>query len=71
MKINYISKNAKIGKNTILNPPVKLVGSAHVKHSSNIGKFSLINSGTTIFPSTLMGKNCEIGAFDHHIIMVE
>jgi acetyltransferase-like isoleucine patch superfamily enzyme len=69
--INYISKNAKVGKNTVLNAPVRLVGTANVKHSCNIGNYTFINSGTTLFAGTKMGKycsigkNCELGAFDH------
>lgn len=69
--INYISKEAKVGKNTTLNAPVRLVGTAHVKHNCNIGNYTFINSGTTLFPGTKMGKfcsigkNCELGAFDH------
>ncbi len=69
--INYISKEAKVGKNTVLNAPVRLVGTANIKHSSNIGSYTFINSGTTLFPATKMGKycsigkNCELGAFDH------
>lgn len=69
--INYIAKDAKVGKNTILNAPVRLVGTANVKHSCNIGNYTFINSGTTLFPATKMGKfcsigkNCELGAFDH------
>lgn len=46
---NYISKEAKIGKNTKLNAPVRLVGTANVKHSCNIGNYTFINSGTTLF----------------------
>ena len=69
--INYISKNAKVGKNTVLNAPVRLVGTANVKHSCNVGNYTFINSGTTLFAGTKMGKycsigkNCELGAFDH------
>ncbi|GGD37208.1 O-acetyltransferase [Malaciobacter pacificus] len=69
--INYISKDAKIGKKTILNAPVRLVGNAVVKHSCEVGSYTFINSGTTLFPGTKMGKfcsigkNCELGAFDH------
>ena len=69
--INYISKKATIGKNTTLEAPVRLVGNAVVKHSSSIGAYAFINSGTTIFPGTKVGrynsigKSCEIGAFDH------
>ena len=69
--INYISKEAKVGKKTILNAPVRLAGNANVKHSCNIGNYTFINSGTTLFPGTKMGKycsigkTCELGAFDH------
>lgn len=71
-EINYISKDStKIGKNTILNAPVRVVGNAVIKHGCNIGNYTFINSGTTLFPNTKMGKfcsigkNCELGAFDH------
>lgn len=70
-EINYISKEAKVGKNTKLNAPVRLVGTANVKHSCDVGNYTFINSGTTLFPGTKMGKfcsigkNCELGAFDH------
>jgi acetyltransferase-like isoleucine patch superfamily enzyme len=69
--INYISKDAKVGKNTVLNAPVRLVGTAFVKQNCNVGNYTFINSGTTLFPGTKMGKycsigkNCELGAFDH------
>jgi len=69
--INYISKEAKVGKNTVLNAPVRLVGNANVKHSCDIGSYTFINGGTTLFPGTKMGKycsigkTCELGAFDH------
>lgn len=71
MDKNYIAKDAKVGKNTVLNAPVRLVGNANVKHSCNIGNYTFINAGTTLFPGTKMGKycsigkNCELGAFDH------
>ncbi len=71
--VNYISKDAKVGKKVVLNAPVRLVGTANVKHSCNVGSYTFINSGTTLFPATKMGKfcsigkNCELGAFDHPI----
>lgn len=71
--INYISKDAKVGKNTVLNAPVRMVGNANVKHNCNVGNYTFINGGTTLFPGTTMGKycsigkNCELGAFDHPI----
>jgi acetyltransferase-like isoleucine patch superfamily enzyme len=70
-QINYIAKTARVGKKTTLHAPVRLVGSATVKHSCEVGKYTFINSGTTVFPGThigrycSIGKNCEIGAFDH------
>ena len=71
--INYISKDSKLAKSSVLNAPVRLVGNVNVKHSCNVGSYTFINAGTTLFPATKMGKycsigkNCEVGAFDHPI----
>jgi acetyltransferase-like isoleucine patch superfamily enzyme len=68
-----VSKNAKLDKSVKIEAPVTLYGTAFVKKNSSIGMYSFINSNTTVYPDTVIGrycsigKNCEIGAFDHPI----
>ncbi len=72
-KINYLSKNAVVDEDVLLESPVRLYGSAKIRSKSSLGAFSFINTGTTMFRGTKIGrfcsvgKNCEIGAFDHPI----
>lgn len=71
--MNYISKNTRVDKGVELEAPVRTYGGAIIKKNVKIGKFTLINDRTCVFPSThigrycSIGKNCEIGAFDHPI----
>ena len=73
MNKNYIPSQNSIGKNTKLEAPIRLYGSAQVKHSCSVGRFTYINAKSTIYPNTEIGryvsiaKSCEIGAFDHPI----
>jgi acetyltransferase-like isoleucine patch superfamily enzyme len=68
---NYISKYASINKKAQLEEPVTVYGNAKIRTNVTIGSFSYINSGTTIFYGTKIGrfcsigKNSEIGPVDH------
>ena len=70
---NYLSKNCKIDPSSNLESPVRFYGSVVIKAKCKLGKFTFVNSGTTLFRGTeigrfcSIGKNCEIGAFDHPI----
>lgn len=71
--MNYISKNTKIANDVILEEPIRTYGSVTIKPKSRLGAYLLVNNNTTIFRDTIIGKycsigkNCEIGAFDHPI----
>ena len=58
---NYISKSAKIFEFVTLEAPVKLYGTARINRESSIGRFSYVDSRTTIFPKTTIGRYCSIG----------
>lgn len=73
MKKARISKQATLAKDVEYEIPITLYGTARVKKNSRIGAYSFINSNTTIYPGThigrycSIGKNCEVAAFDHPI----
>ena len=66
-----ISSGAKLDKTVEIEIPVRLYGTAIVKKNCSLGGYTFINSNTTLYPNTKVGrycsigKNCEIGAFDH------
>jgi len=68
-----LSSQAKLSKNVQYETPITLYGTAIVKKNCSIGAYTFINSNTTIYPGTDIGrycsiaKNCEIAAFDHPI----
>jgi len=70
---NYIFKNVYIHKNAVLESPVTLYANCGIRNNVEIGKFSYINNGTTIFYGSRVGrycsigKKCEIGTVDHPI----
>jgi len=59
--INYISSKAMVKDGVHLEAPVRLYGTARVNKDSSIGAFSYIESRTTIFPGTQIGRYCSIG----------
>jgi acetyltransferase-like isoleucine patch superfamily enzyme len=68
---NLIYPFVILNKSATLEEPVTLYKSVLVKEDVKIGRFSYINSGTTIFKNTTIGrfcqigKNCEIATVDH------
>lgn len=70
---SYFSKNSIIHNDVKYEHPIRTYGNVTIKSKSILGAFSFINTGTTLFPGTKIGrycsigKNCEIGAFDHPI----
>ncbi len=66
-----LSSQAKLAKETNIEMPVTLYGTATVKKDCKIGAYTFINSNTTVYPGTIIGrycsigKNCEVAAFDH------
>jgi len=68
-----VGPHAKLHKSVTIEAPVRLWGTAIVSKECSIGAYSLINSATTLFPNTnvgrycSIGKTCEIGAGDHPI----
>ena len=73
MKKARLSKQAILDKSTQYETPITLYGTAIVRKNCKIGAYTFINSGTTIFSNTQIGRYCsigknnEIGAFDHPI----
>ena len=70
---SYFSKRTIIHNDVKYEHPIRTYGNVTIKSKSILGAFSYINTGTTLFPGTKIGrycsigKNCEIGAFDHPI----
>ena len=66
-----IGPHAKLSKSASIEAPVRLWGTAIVSIECSVGAYSFINSSTTVFPNTKIGrycsigKTCEIGAGDH------
>jgi len=58
---NYISDEARVSKEAILEEPVSIRGRTMVRENSFIGSFTLINEDTTIHVRTTIGKYCSIG----------
>ena len=70
---NYIHKNIDLGKTTQLEVPVTIYSNGDIRNNVHIGRFTYINSGTTLFYGCRIGrfcsigKRCEIGTVDHPI----
>lgn len=68
-----LSTQAKLAKNVQYESPITLYGTAIVKKDCSIGAYTFINSNTTLYPGTKIGrycsigKNCEVAAFDHPV----
>jgi acetyltransferase-like isoleucine patch superfamily enzyme len=68
---NYISPNANVAKNSILEAPVRLYGSAKLGKFVEIGKFSYVHTNSSVHAGSKVGRFCsigkgtEIGPFDH------
>ena len=68
-----VGPHVKLSKSVSIEGPVRLWGTAIVNRECSIGAYSFINSATTIFPNTRIGrycsigKTCEIAADDHPI----
>lgn len=58
---NYISKKAVIKEDVILEVPIALYGTARINKLCSIGRFSYVESRTTIFPRTTIGRYSSIG----------
>jgi len=56
-----VGPHAKLSKSAHIEAPVRLWGSAIVKRNCKIGAYTIINSNTTIFPRTRIGRYCSIG----------
>jgi acetyltransferase-like isoleucine patch superfamily enzyme len=68
---NYLSTKCHIEKSATLEAPVRLYGSAKIAKNVKVGRFSYLNtrstlhSGTSIGRYCSIGKNVEVGPFDH------
>jgi len=58
---NYISNEARVSKEAILEEPVRVQGRTMIRENSFIGSFSAINEDTTIHVGTTIGRYCSIG----------
>jgi len=58
---NYISKEARVSKEAILEEPIYIEGQTTIRENSFIGSFTLINEDTTIHVGTNIGRYCSIG----------
>ena len=56
-----VSKQAILDKSTQYETPISLYGTAWVKRDCKIGAYTYINSNTTIYPRTDIGRYCSIG----------
>ena len=57
---NYISDEARVSAEAILEEPVSVRGRTVIREDSFIGSFTLVNEDTTIHVSTTIGKYCSI-----------
>jgi len=70
---NKIQKIFFMGNNVSMENPYEVSWNVVIRSNVTIGRFTYINSGTTIFYGTSIGrfsqigKNCEIGTVDHPI----
>jgi len=58
---NYISNEARVSKEAILEEPVRVQGRTMIRENSFIGSFSAINEDTTIHVGTTIGRYCSVG----------
>ena len=58
---NYISEEAKVSKEAILEKPVYIKGRTTIRENSFVDSFTLINEDSTIHANTIIGKYCSIG----------
>ncbi len=56
-----IGPHVRLDKSVQLEAPVRLWGTSIINKDCSIGAFSFINSETTIFPQTHIGRYCSIG----------
>lgn len=69
--INYLSEETQIHDSVELEAPVRTYGDTLLNRGVKIGKYSFVNNNSTLFADTQVGryssigKNCEIGAYDH------
>jgi len=59
--LNYIAKSATVHNKAILESPVTAYGNVKIRNKTQVGSFTYINSGTTIFYGTKIGRYCSIG----------
>ncbi|WP_339930368.1 CatB-related O-acetyltransferase [Yoonia sp. 208BN28-4] len=68
---NYFSSESRIEKSASFEAPVRTYGSVKIRKKVEVGHFTFINTRTTLHTGTKMGrfcsigKNIEIGPFDH------
>jgi acetyltransferase-like isoleucine patch superfamily enzyme len=72
-KKNLISELSRILKTAQLDYPIRISDNCTIRKDCSIGKFTSINKGNTFFPGTKVGKYCsigknnEIGTYDHPV----
>ncbi len=70
---NRIYKGVNLNKGAKLEEPVTIYANADIRNRVEIGRYTYINNGTTLFYNTKVGrfcsigKKCEIGTVDHPI----
>ena len=61
MRKNYISAEARVSAEAILEYGVRILGRTEVRENCKIGSFTAINEDSTIHVHTTIGKYCSIG----------
>jgi virginiamycin A acetyltransferase len=68
---NYLSRKTRLEDGVEFESPVRTYGDVTIKKLSRVGRFSYLNTGTTVFPMVKIGRycsigrGCEIGVWDH------
>lgn len=68
---SYLSSTTTLHNSVKLESPVRTYGFVQLKKDAKIGRFTFINHNSTVFTNVhigrycSIGKNCQIGAFDH------
>ncbi|MCZ4354184.1 CatB-related O-acetyltransferase [Roseovarius aestuarii] len=71
IKGNYLSAKSKVADCATLEAPVRLYGSARIREKATVGRFSFVNTRSTVYQGgkvgryCSIGKNVEVGPFNH------
>lgn len=61
MSKNHLSNKTVVGKSVTLESPVRTYGEVDIRGGCKIGRFTFINTRTTLFHHTEVGRYCSIG----------